>query len=151
MKRGKRKDFELRKSVRLPVSLPVMFRLFDVSTREPSPTTIYGQIRNISFEGLCLETNTTSADNCDIFLSCLRGRKLLQLEVKLPKVGKPLRLQGKLLWYDRRLPGSTYQFFAGIYITEATERSRKLWQEYVEEHKGGWLKTWSKIFPKKGD
>ena len=154
MRQSRSKGFELRKSVRLPTSLPVKFRLFDISTRKSYLTSIYGRTHNISVEGLCLETNTAMADNCEIFLSCLKGDKQLQLEVELPNVTPPLHLWGKVLWYDGQLPGSPYQFSAGISITEATEHNRTLWQKYVEEHKGKWFteswwfKAWSKIFPK---
>ena len=147
MKWGRKNDFELRKSVRLPVSLPVKVRLFDIATREPSPTTINGQTRNIASEGLCLETNTTLIDNCDIFLSCIQGHKLLQLEIKLPNISHPLCLRGKVIWYDRQT-SSAALFCAGIYITEATERCRSLWQKYVGAHKARYLKALSEIFSK---
>ena len=135
MKWGTNKKFELHKSSRLPTPLPVKFRLFDLPSREPSPTTIYGQIRDISVKGLCLETNTTFIDNCNIISCCLRGAKLLQLEVKVPGVRNPLRLRGKVLWFNSHLPGSDYHFFTGIQITEATERSYRLWEKFVAEHK----------------
>ena len=147
MKWGRPKKFELHKSSRLSIPLAVKFRLFDLPSREPSPTTIYGQIRNVSVKGLCLETNTTFVDNCSIILNCLKGAKLLQLEIKLPGVRNPLRLRGQVLWFNSRLPGSDYNFSTGIHITEATERSLRLWRGFVVEHKEeGRLKVWLKKF-----
>ncbi len=151
MKQSKRKGFELRKSLRLPVSLPVKFRLFDIATRKTHDVNAHGQTRNISAEGLCLETNTTKIDHLEIFLTCLKGEKQLQLEIELPNVRSPLQFRGKVLWYSGQLPGSPYQFSIGIFITEATEYDRTHWQKYVEEHKSNslekswWHKIWSKI------
>ena len=147
MKWGRKNDFELRKSVRLPVSLSVKVRLFDIATREPSPTTINGQTRNIAYEGLCLETNTILVDNRDIFLSCIKGHKQMQLDIKLTNLSQPLCLRGKVIWYDRQISSSAL-FCAGIYITEATERSRNLWQKFVEAHKTRYFKVLSEIFQK---
>jgi hypothetical protein len=145
MEWGRKKKFELHKSFRLSIPLPVKFRLFDLPSREPSPTTIYGQIRDISIKGLCLETNTPFINNSSIILNCLRRAKLLQLEVKLPGVRNPLRLRGKVLWFNSHLPGSDYLFFTGIQITEATERSYRLWREFVAEHKNvGRTRVWLK-------
>jgi hypothetical protein len=146
---GKNKSFDLRKSVRLPVPLPVKFRLFDITDREPSSTTIHGHISNISAEGLCLETNTTFIDGCNIFLICIQGTKLLQLEVKFSDISNPLRLRGNVIWYNSNPHGSTHQFSIGIYITEATERSKNLWLKYVNKHKDRWFKTWARNSPKK--
>ncbi len=154
MSRDKGKGFDLRKSLRLSVSLPVKFKLFDIATRKTHPVIVNAQTRNISRDGLCLETNTTKVDNREIFLSCLKGEKQLQMKLEIPDVGPPLQLRGKVLWYSGKQPGSPYQFSIGMFITEATDNDRNRWKKFVEERKGKsikrtwWHKIWAKISPK---
>lgn len=136
------KDFNLRKSIRLTTSPPVKFKLFDVHTCKPSSAEIHGQLRNISVDGLCLETNIILVNKQNVFLSCLRGDKQLQMEVELPYVPEPLHLhlRGNVTWFNSQPSSSTYQFLAGINITDASEDTRNIWKNYVKEHKSKWYK-----------
>lgn len=134
------KNFDLRNSTRLPISLPVKFWLLDIRTSKPSSTTIYGELRNVAPEGLCLETNTMMVDRRNIFLLCLRGDKRLRLEIDLPDIPFTLRLRGNVIWFNVQPPSSTYRYFAGINISESTEDTRNAWKKYVKKHKDKWYK-----------
>jgi len=121
----------LRQAIRLPLPLPVYIRLIEPETLRPSLQSISGQTRNVSAEGLCIETNQCLIESRHAFLESLSGDRLLEVELKLPDHPTKIRLRGRVVWYNTNPPGSTYQFAVGIRLTSLPPREQKIWSEFI--------------------
>jgi hypothetical protein len=122
---------ERRRFLRLKSPLPVWFNLHHVLSRRETSMRVEGMISNVSFEGICLETNVVLVDGSHLFSEAMTEEKRLRLEIDLPAESETITAIGKVVWYDLNSSGSPYRFQAGVYLTEMDGNSQKIWEQFL--------------------
>ena len=90
---------ERRKFVRLPVSLPVDFLLFDTEESKQLTEVNRAQAKNICAGGLLIETSVVPTKWINDLIS---GRIKLMLEIKLPGFDESMQTFADVVWMTRR-------------------------------------------------
>lgn len=90
---------ERRKFVRLPVSLPVDFLLFDTTESKQLTEVNHAQVKNISAGGLLIETSIVPTKWINDLIS---GRIKLMLEFKVPDSNESVQTFADVVWMTRR-------------------------------------------------
>ena len=88
-------------------------------------------ISNVSFGGICLETNVVLVDGSHIFSEAMTEEKRIKMEIDLPPESERMTAMGKVIWYDLSSSGSPYRFRAGIYLTEMDGKSKEIWSRFL--------------------
>ncbi len=122
---------ERRKLLRLNSPLPVQFNLYHVLGRRETSRWLEGMISNVSFGGICLETNVVLVDGSHIFSEAMTEEKRIKMEIDLPPESERMTAMGKVIWYDLSSSGSPYRFRAGIYLTEMDGKSKEIWSRFL--------------------
>lgn len=132
---GRRKiayvGLERRKLTRLNSPLPVQFCIVPAHGSESRSEAVIGRIRDVSAEGLCLETNTVIISRMHILSEAMSGEKRLLLAIEIPDGEPPLETLTKVIWYDLAPEDSDYRFRAGVLFTEMGEKVKKRWGSYL--------------------
>jgi len=111
--------------------LPVQFRLIPLEKGEFRSGAVVGRTRDISGEGLCLETNTVIIDRLHILGEAMGGENRLSLAIEIPDEENPLEALGEVIWYDLAPNDSDFRFRAGVLFTEMDEEVGKRWQRFL--------------------
>jgi len=125
---------ENRKYPRIETALPIHFNLNPDYLYVPSirKLGVAGTVRNISFEGLGIDSRMDLLDVCQIFSEEMEGDSTFQLEVFLTDPMKGTRLMsGAVRWYRVSEPDRDIRRLeAGLHLKDA--ESRAFAKELVE-------------------
>jgi hypothetical protein len=127
------RGIERRKFRRLQTPVVVRFGLLGEASREG--TALLGRTRDVSAEGLCLETNTVIQDRLHVLAEAMGREGRLSMAVTLPDKEEPFEVLGRVVWYDLAPDDSESRFRAGVLFIEMGQESRKRWGDFVSAMK----------------
>jgi len=92
---------------------------------------VAGRTRDVSGEGLCLETNTVMMGRIHVLAEAMDGENRLFLAIEIPDGESPLEALGTVIWYDLAPKDSDFHFRAGVLFTEVGEEAWKRWRNFL--------------------
>jgi len=119
----------------LNAPLPVQFVLVPGQIGEPLSGAVVGRTRDVSGEGLCLETNAVIRDRLHVLAEAMGSEKRLLLAIEISDRENPLEVLGQVIWYDLAPEDSDFRFRAGVLFTEMGEEIRKRWRDFFSSVK----------------
>ncbi len=90
-----------------------------------------GRTRDVSRDGLCLETNTVMIGRMHILGEAMGGDRRLLMAIAVPDEENPLEVLGEVIWYGLAPRDSDFRFRAGVLFTEVDEEGRKRWEDFL--------------------
>jgi hypothetical protein len=97
----------------------------------PEGATLSGRTRDVSAEGLCLETNTVMRERVHVLSEAMGREGRLFLAVRLPDKEEPVEVLGRVVWYDLAPDDSDLRFRAGVLFIEMGQESRENWRSFL--------------------
>lgn len=126
------RDVERRRFFRVKGIVPVYFRLTDAMGNEVSRL-IEGETRDISRQGICLQTHILIVDGLNVFAKAMESDMNLSLEIKLPTRNELISATGRVVWHDEQSRWfSPKPFSAGIFLTEIKDKDQKSWHDFID-------------------
>jgi hypothetical protein len=111
----KYQGLEKRKFIRLEAPLPVKVTIMVDEDLLGGSRTISAKCRNISLEGVCVETRQIEVDGVHILSGSPRSEKnQLHLEIELNAALEPVKALGEVCWYDLLNEAEEFTFQVGI-------------------------------------
>ena len=111
--------------------LTVEFTLVSTQGRESQSGPVVGRTRDVSRDGLCLETNTVMIGRTHILGEAMEGDRRLLMVITVPDEENSLEALGEVIWYGLAPRDSDFRFRAGVLFTEIGEEGRKRWQDFL--------------------
>jgi hypothetical protein len=125
-------DVERRRFYRIKGAVRVFFRVTESSGRALSRL-VEGVTRDISRQGICLQTHLLIVDGLNAFETAMEPEMRLFLEIDLPTHPERVSATGKVIWHDVT---SSWQsprpFCAGIFFTEMEDRDQRVWHAFID-------------------
>jgi hypothetical protein len=117
---------EKRKYPRVETKIPIRFNLNPDHHFVPGirKTGVGGTVRNISREGLMIDSRLDLLDVCQIFPEAIEGGSAFELEVVLTdSMERRSLLKGAVRWYRLSVPnGNIRRFRVGLYLRDTESR-----------------------------
>jgi hypothetical protein len=111
----KYQGLERRRFTRLGAPLLVKVTIIADEEFPGGPRMFTAKCRNISLEGICIETRQIEIDGVHILSGSPRSVKnQLQLELELDATKNPLKALGEVCWYDLLSDAEEFTFQVGI-------------------------------------
>jgi hypothetical protein len=138
---------ERRLFTRLYVPLTVHFRIVDFWSKEQSSTVIEGKTWNISYDGLCVETDAAVQEGVMTFSESSGEKRVkvlpflvmeeqqLELEVDLPSGREKVIASGRVVWSELKSTDKIYHVKIGVFLEEMASRERERWNHFIQHVK----------------
>lgn len=125
-------DVERRRFIRVKGTVPVFFRLTEPNGQEVSRL-IQGETRDISRQGICLQTHILIVDGLNVFAKAMEPDMRLSLEIELPTTNERINAAGRVVWHDvASFWFSPKPFAAGIFFTQMKDKDQKNWHAFID-------------------
>jgi hypothetical protein len=136
---------ERRLFTRLYVPLEVHFRIVDLWSREQSSMLIKGKTWNVSYDGLCIETDAALEGGVMTFSESKGERKVkvlpflvmeeqqLELEIFLPSSREIMNALGRVIWSELETTGTAFHLKVGVLLEEMVPQGRDRWNIFIRE------------------
>jgi hypothetical protein len=134
---------ERRLFTRLRVPLTVLFKIVDLWSKEQSSRVIEGKTWNVSYDGLCVETDAVVQEGVMTFSESSGERRVkvlpflvmkeqqVELEIDLPSPeGKIIGL-GRVMWSELKATNEMYHLKIGVFLEELTAKEREKWNHFI--------------------
>ena len=115
--------------------MAVQFGLTSVPWSDVPTSAALGKTRDVSGEGICLETNTVMRDRTHVLAEAMTTEKPLFLFIEIPDREPPVEVLGRVIWYDLAPQDSDFRFRAGVLFTNMGDDVRKEWQDFLSAAK----------------
>ncbi|UCD70531.1 MAG: hypothetical protein JSW70_05855 [Syntrophobacterales bacterium] len=138
---------ERRLFTRLHVPLEVHFKIVDLWSKEQSSMLIAGRTWDVSYDGLCIETDAEVQEGVMTFSESNGGKRVKvlpflvmkerQLEVEidlLSRKGKVIAL-GKVIWSELKATNKMYRVKIGVFLEEMAPGEREKWNHFIQHVK----------------
>lgn len=126
---------ERRRHHRNAAMLKIKFRIVREGPKPEMSELVEGDIRNLSIEGLAMETSIVEVDGLHVSYNELPGPKnRIYLQWDLPGE-KSIKAVGETIWYER-VSGSKPLFAVGIRFVEISKESSQLLKDYLDVSAG---------------
>lgn len=117
----------LRGFVRIPFKEKVRFQVLSLDPRGEN-LSLVAEARDISLSGIYFETER---DRVSEIVHHFRMSNILWMEFKLPKIEKPIKLQGEI----RRLVDTNKEKIGlGVMFLNVERKTRRLLDDFISEH-----------------
>jgi hypothetical protein len=138
---------ERRLFTRLYVPLTVHFRIVDFWSKEQSSMVIEGKTWNISYDGLCVETDAAVQEGVMTFSESSGEKRVkvlpflvmeeqqLELEVDLPSGREKVIASGRVVWSELKFTDKIYHVKIGVFLEEMASREREKWNHFIQHMK----------------
>jgi hypothetical protein len=138
---------ERRLFTRLYVPLTVHFRIVDFWSKEQSSMVIEGKTWNISYDGLCVETDAAVQEGVMTFSESSGEKRVkvlpflvmeeqqLELEVDLPSGREKVIASGRVVWSELKSTDKIYHVKIGVFLEEMASRERERWNHFIQHVK----------------
>jgi hypothetical protein len=136
---------ERRLFTRLYVPLGVHFRIVDLWSREQSSMLIKGKTWNVSYDGLCIETDAALDGGVMTFSASKGERKVrvlpflvmeeqqLVLEIFLPSNRERMNALGRVIWSELETTEAAFHLKIGVLLEEMLPQERDRWNMFIRE------------------
>lgn len=138
---------ERRLFTRLHVPLKVLFRIVDLWSREQSSMVIEGETWNVSYDGLCIETDAVVQESVMTFSESSGEKRVkvlpflvmkeqqLELKIDLPSPEGKIDALGRVIWSELEATDETYHLKIGVSLEEVTPKEREKWNHFIRHMK----------------
>jgi len=134
---------ERRLFTRLRVPLRVLFKIVDLWSREQSSMDIEGETWNVSYDGLCVETDAEVQEGVMTFSESsgesrvkvlpflVMKEQQLELEIDLPSPEGRITGLGKVIWSELKATNEIYHLKIGVFLEEFSPKEREKWNRFI--------------------
>lgn len=138
---------ERRLFTRIYVPLTVHFRIVDFWSKEQSSMVIEGKTWNISYDGLCIETDAAVQEGMMTFLESSGEKRVkvlpflvmeeqqLELQVDLPSGREKVIASGRVVWSELKSTDKIYHVKIGVFLEEMAPGEREKWNHFIQHVK----------------
>ncbi len=132
---------------RLYIPLKVRFRIVDLWSREQSSMLIEGKTWNVSYDGLCIETDAALQEGVMTFSESMGERRVkvlpflvmeeqqLEMEIDLPMDRGKVIVVGRVVWSELKATDRAYHLKIGVFLEEMASTERDRWNHFVRQVK----------------
>ncbi|MCK5552022.1 MAG: PilZ domain-containing protein [Deltaproteobacteria bacterium] len=138
---------ERRLFTRIYVPLTVHFRIVDFWSKEQSSMVIEGKTWNISYDGLCIETDAAMQEGMMTFSESSGEKRVkvlpflvmeeqqLELQVDLPSGREKVIASGRVVWSEVKSTDKIYHVKIGVFLEEMAPGEREKWNHFIQHVK----------------
>jgi len=138
---------ERRLFTRLHVPLRVLFKIVDIWSKKQSSMVIEGETWNVSYDGLCIETDAVVQEGVMTFSESDGERRIkvlpflvmreqqLELEIDLPLPEEKIIGLGRVVWSELKATNEMYHLKIGVFLEELTPKKRERWNRFIRHVK----------------
>ncbi len=132
---------------RLHVPLKVHFRIVDIWSKEQSSMLIEGKTWNVSYDGLCIETDAALQEGVMTFSESSDGKRVkvlpflvmeeqrLEMEINLPSDRGKVIASGRVVWSELKATDRAYHLKIGVFLEEMAPTERNRWNHFLRHVK----------------
>lgn len=132
---------------RLHVPLRVLFKIVDLWSKEQSSMVIEGKTWNVSYDGLCVETDAAVREGVMTFSESSGEKRVkvlpflvmneqrLEMEIDLPSPAGKIIALGRVMWSELKATNKMYHLKIGVFLEETTPKERERWNRYIRRVK----------------
>lgn len=121
----------LRKHKRLTI-LTLRYKIVSGWDKKKASKVVLGVVKNISEDGLCLKTNSLEIDGLNIaYDDTPLVRNKLVIELDLPDLTEPLKLEGEVEWYEKESRRDFYS--VGVSFSKIGDREKNVLKKFIEK------------------
>jgi len=132
---------------RLYIPLKVHFRIVDLWSKEQSSMLIAGKTWNVSYDGLCIETDAAFQEGVMTFSESMGEKRVkvlpflvmeeqqLEMEIDLPMDRGKVIAVGRVVWSELNATDKTYHLKIGVFLEEMAPTERDRWNHFVRQAK----------------
>lgn len=132
---------------RLYIPLKVHFRIVDLWSTEQSSMLIEGKTWNVSYDGLCIETDTAFQEGVMTFSESMGEKRVkvlpflvmeeqqLEMEIDLPMDRGKVIAVGRVVWSELKATDKAYHLKIGVFLEEMAPTERDRWNHFVRQAK----------------
>ena len=125
-------DVERRRFYRIKGALRVFFRVTDSSGQVLSRL-VEGVTRDISRQGICLQTHLLIVDGLNVFEKAMEPEMRFFLEIDLPTHPERVSAAGRVIWHDVTSSwDSPKPFCGGVFFTHMEEKDQRIWHAFID-------------------
>ena len=136
MEKVKSKGVEKRKFLRLDIPLNITIKILteEKMLKEVQPLKV--QSRNISRQGICVETKHIVIDSVNMLSGSPGAREnLLEMEIELIPGEVPVKAMGEVCWYDVSRDTEKFMYQVGIVFLEIKDSGKEQLESFLKSHK----------------
>ncbi len=138
---------ERRLFTRLHVPLRVLFRIVDLWSKEQSSMVIGGKTWDVSYDGLCVETDAAVQEGVMTFSESDGEKRVkvlpflvmkeqqLELEIDLPSPEGKIIALGRVMWSELKATNEMYHLKIGVLLEETAPKERERWSRFIRRFK----------------
>jgi len=132
---GSPTGLDKRRFRRLDVARDVTVRIETNGKKTGLPESLQASCRNLSLDGLCLETSRL-AHGAVKLLSGRRGERdyRLSLEILLNPQDPPFQARGEVCWYNVDHSATDFIYQIGVDFVELAPQSRTMLKRFIRKH-----------------
>lgn len=120
-----------RKHKRLTI-LTLRYKIVSGWDKKKASKVVLGVVKNISEDGLCLKTNSLEIDGLNIaYDDTPLVRNKLVIELDLPDLTEPLKLEGEVEWYEKESRRDFYS--VGVSFSKIGDREKDVLKKFIEK------------------
>jgi hypothetical protein len=132
---------------RLYIPLKVHFRIVDLWSNEQSSMLIEGKTWNVSYDGLCIETDAAFQEGVMTFSESMGEKRVkvlpflvmeeqqLEMEIDLPMDRGKVIAVGRVVWSELKTTDKAYHLKIGVFLEEMAPTERDRWNHFVQQAK----------------
>jgi len=132
---------------RLHVPLKVLFRIVDLWSKEQSSMVLDGKTWNVSYDGLCIETDAVVQEGVMTFSESSGAKRVkvlpflvmkeqqLELEIDLSSPEGKINALGRVIWSELEATDEMYHLKIGVSLEEMTPKEREKWNHFIRHVK----------------
>jgi hypothetical protein len=138
---------ERRLFTRLHVPLKILFRIVDFWSKEQSSMVIDGKTWNVSYDGLCIETDAVVQEGVMTFSESSGAKRVkvlpflvmkeqqLELEIDLSFPEGKINALGRVIWSELEATDERYHLKIGVSLEEMTPKEGEKWNHFIRHVK----------------
>ena len=132
---------------RLYIPLKVHFRIVDLWSKEQSSMHIEGKTWNVSYDGLCIETDAKFQEGVMTFSESMGEKRVkvlpflvmeeqqLEMEIDLPMDRGKVIAVGRVVWSELKATHKAYHLKIGVFLEEMAPTEQDRWNHFVRQAK----------------
>jgi hypothetical protein len=136
---------ERRLFIRLHVPLKVFFKIVDLWSKEQSSMVIAGETWNVSYDGLCIETDAVVQEGvmtfsessgkrrCKVLPFLVMKEQQLEMEIDLPSPEGKIIALGRVMWSELKVTNEVYHLKTGVFLEKLTRKEREKWSRFIRQ------------------
>jgi hypothetical protein len=138
MEKVKYRGVEKRKFQRLECAVAVRVTILVEEEDLSSPKSFTATSKNISLEGICLETRQVEVDGVHILTGSPGSVKnRLDMEIELYPSEKPFKVLGEVCWYDLAKETEEFIFEVGIVFIKMDAAAKEILKQFISSKTAG--------------